>query len=184
MGESKGSQYDRHTELFWEKQTVQGCVVLVPNLYTAGGTRELPLQVVVQLTHLVSECHLFCLLCPGEDEVKLMNYSLLEHSHKYMPSLLPVLLQSLNLLYTVGLPWFHNCMKEKVYHNVCKHVCMAGNNLPYNKLGNCTNNAQSRGSFRKIVKRGQKRGARFCQGDVNAPLYPLLPPSKCMVRSR
>ena len=123
------------------------------------------------------------LALPWRRKVKLMNYSLLEHSHQYMPSLLPVLLQSLNLLYTVGLPWFHNCIKEKVYHNVCKHVCMAGNNLPYNKLGNCTNNAQSRGSFRKIVKRGQKRGARFCQGDMNAPLCPP-PPSNCMVRSR
>ena len=54
-------------------------------------------------TNLVLECHLFRLLSPGEEE-RSDQQNHLEHSHMYKPSLLPVLLQSLNLLYTVGLP--------------------------------------------------------------------------------
>ena len=63
-------------------------------------------------TNLVLECHLFRLLSPGEEE-RSDQQNHLEHSHNYMPSLLSVLLQSLNLLYTVGLPWFRSYAREK-----------------------------------------------------------------------
>ena len=55
------------------------------------------------VTNLILECHLFRLLSPGEEE-RSDQHSHLEQSHGCKPSLLPILLQSLNLLYTVGLP--------------------------------------------------------------------------------